>query len=161
MTVGLRSSSAAARGERGFTIIELLVVILIIGVLAAIAIPAFLSQQAKAHDASAKSDARNLVTQIASCYVTTDDYSQCQTQAELPDDTTPWGTASGDAEVMYQPFGVPGTLALAYSTNGDVYGILILPNGQLERVCQTTSGQYPSGGCIPGGPFSSNGYGTW
>src|SRR5271166_6399652 len=42
------------RGERGFTLVELLVVILIIGVLAAIAIPSFLSQKSKATDSAGK-----------------------------------------------------------------------------------------------------------
>src|SRR5580698_5614934 len=51
--------------ERGFTLIELLVVILIIGILAAIAIPAFLSQTSKANDAAAKTQVGTLQTAIA------------------------------------------------------------------------------------------------
>jgi type IV pilus assembly protein PilA len=44
-------------GESGFTLIEILVVLLIAAILAAIALPLFMNQRAKAHDADAKANA--------------------------------------------------------------------------------------------------------
>src|SRR5439155_20869221 len=66
-----------ANNEEGFTLVQLLVATLIIANLAAIALPTFLGQQKKGQDASAKSDARNLVSQVESCFADTQDYSKC------------------------------------------------------------------------------------
>jgi type IV pilus assembly protein PilA len=64
-----------AQDEKGFTLIELLVVILIIGILAAIALPAFLSQRAKAQDSEAKTAARTAQTAFETLYTDNQSYT--------------------------------------------------------------------------------------
>jgi type IV pilus assembly protein PilA len=50
------------RNQKGFTLVELLIVIAIIGILAAIAIPQFSTYRKKAYDSAALSDAKNAYT---------------------------------------------------------------------------------------------------
>src|SRR4051794_21649016 len=64
-----RIRKAQEEREGGFTLIELLVVMIIIGILAAIAIPVFLSQRAKAQDSATKADAATVGKEVATWYV--------------------------------------------------------------------------------------------
>lgn len=56
------------RNQKGFTLIELMIVIAIIGILAAIAIPQFAKYRARSFNASALSDCRNIRTDLEGHY---------------------------------------------------------------------------------------------
>jgi type IV pilus assembly protein PilA len=139
--------------ERGFSLIELLAVILIIGILAAIALTTFLGHKDRSEDAVAKSNARILVTQVESCFAANASYALCDTQPELGPLEVPYGTNPGETSVTnatQMSYEIESVSVSALGGTQHVFSIAKdVSTGVITKNCVPAG----SGGCPTGGTW--------
>ena len=110
-----------ATQRSGFTLVELLIVVVVIGILAAMAIPRFQSTKGKAYLASVKSDLKNLSTAEESYFYEHRTYSTNVDSLKAVSSngvilTVVNATANGWAATAYHPSSWPHTCALFYGS---------------------------------------------
>lgn len=113
-----RSPGDAQPDERGFTLIELMVVLLILGVLLAIAIPTFLGVAGNANDRAAQSNLNTALTTARAFYGNNDQtYGSTGSAAA--------GLQSTGPDLLFTSGPPPSTHAISVSVSTDGEGILM------------------------------------
>jgi type IV pilus assembly protein PilA len=126
----LKAFQNRMKDDKGFTLIELMVVVLIIAILIAIAIPTFLGLRKRAQDRAAQSDLRNALTAAKAFYTDEDTYIPTAgafdaAEGELIEPSLEWNddVASSEAEVSVREVEDDTVLLTTLSASGDYFCI--------------------------------------
>ncbi len=113
--------------KKGFTLAELLIVVAIIAVLVAIAIPVFTAQLEKSREATDIANVRSAYATVVADYLTNNKAASATVDATQT--KADWQGQSGNITVMVN--GVESTLNYAAKTTGNKYSINMDSNGSL------------------------------
>jgi type IV pilus assembly protein PilA len=143
-----------AQSEQGFTLVELLVVMLILGLLAAIAIPSFFNQRDKAKDADAKEAVRTAQTAMETFATDHDGQYDGNGTAPTAADLVEIEPSLGNADLADPTDLSDDSYTVTTTSETDnTFSIMRYTDGTLDSDC-TDEG---TAGCPEGGEWAASG----
>ena len=141
--LALKRRLVEARQDEGFTLIELAVVILIIGILLVIALPAFLGVRSNAQHKQAQSALRNALANVRAGYADTQDYSDTSWTTSEPSVTPTAGATAASTGPTTMGYAISGSnqvlVMVVKSLGGRCYYMKDTDGGTLVKKYETAT----------------------